>query len=71
MIGILRQTGLGGLQGIQNSDINQGQAARDRMINSYALQYGSQNQAGGQQTQLAMQPGVWGSILQGTRWNSW
>ena len=60
-----RQTGIGGLQGIQNSDIGQAQAERDRMMQSYALQYGSQNQAGGQQSQLAVQPGMGTNIIQG------
>ena len=31
------QAGLGGLQGIQNADIGQAQAERDRMLQSYSL----------------------------------
>ena len=58
-----RQTGLGGLQGIQNADIGQAQAERDRMMQSYGLQYGAQNQVGAQQSQLAMQPGAWGNVF--------
>ena len=60
-----RLAGLGGLQDIQQNDINQGRAERDRILNSYNTQYGAQNQAGGQQTALATQPGAFSNIVQG------
>ena len=60
-----RQVGLSGLQGIQDNDIGQSQAERDREQNSYGLQYGAQGQGLNTQAGLATQPG-WGThALQG------
>ena len=58
-----RQYGMGGLQGIQNADIGQAQAERDRMMGSYGMQYGAQNQAGNTQADLAKQPGWGGNVM--------
>ena len=58
-----RKAGIGGLQTIQGNDIAQSQAERDRVQNSYGMQYGAQGQAQGQQNQIAMQPGAGGTAL--------